>query len=102
LTGFHWYKGLNVYVQHDVWVQFLYFSATVTLNDTARSRKTVFSVSFINRFIEIRVLYTIVDQKLMNSLHRLSNCEIGGLDYRVITTEYRTRAHCIQTLTRHS
>jgi len=23
------------------------------------------------------------------------NCEIGGLDYCVITTEYRTRDHCI-------
>ena len=35
------------------------------------------------------------DHKLVNSLHRLLNCEIGGLDYRVITTEYRTRVHCI-------
>jgi len=23
------------------------------------------------------------------------NCEIGGIDCRVITTEYRTRVHCI-------
>jgi len=23
------------------------------------------------------------------------NCEIGGLDCHVITTEYRTRVHCI-------
>jgi len=30
-----------------------------------------------------------------NSLHRLLNCEIGELDCRVITTEYRTRVHCI-------
>jgi len=29
----------------------------------------------------------------MNSLHRLLNCEIGGLDCHVITTEYRTRVH---------
>ena len=35
-----------------------------------------------------------IDQKLVNSLHRLLNCEIGGLDCRVITTEYRTRAQC--------
>ena len=27
--------------------------------------------------------------------HGLSNCEIGGLDYHGITTEYRTRVHCI-------
>jgi len=30
----------------------------------------------------------------MNSLHRLFNCEIGGLDCRTIITEYRTRDHC--------
>jgi len=38
---------------------------------------------------------TNIDQKLLNSLHRLLNCEKGGLDYHVITTEYRTRVHCI-------
>ena len=26
---------------------------------------------------------------------RILNCEIGGLDCHVITTEYRTRVHCI-------
>jgi len=31
----------------------------------------------------------------VNSLHGLLNCEISGLDCRVITTEYRTRVHCI-------
>ena len=36
-----------------------------------------------------------MDQTLMNSLHKLLNCEIGGLDRHVITTEYRTHAHCI-------
>jgi len=41
------------------------------------------------------VLYTNIDQTLVNSLHGLMNCEIGGLDCRVITTEYRTRVHCI-------
>ena len=44
------------------------------------------------------VVYTQIDQELMNSLHRLLNCEIGeigGLDCHVITTEYRTRVHCI-------
>ena len=41
------------------------------------------------------ILLTNIDQKLVNSLHRLLNCEIGGLDCRVITTEYRTRVHCI-------
>ena len=32
---------------------------------------------------------------LVNSLHRLLNCGISGLDYYVITTEYKTRVHCI-------
>jgi len=41
------------------------------------------------------LLYTNIDQKLVNSLHGLLICEIGGLDSRVITTEYRTRVHCI-------
>jgi len=31
----------------------------------------------------------------VNSLHALLNCEIDGFDYRVITSEYRTRVHCI-------
>jgi len=31
----------------------------------------------------------------MNSLHGLLDCEIGGLPCHVITTEYRTRVHCI-------
>ena len=31
----------------------------------------------------------------MHSLHGLLDCEIGGLDCRVITTEYKTRVHCI-------
>jgi len=31
----------------------------------------------------------------MNSLHKLFDCEKGGLDCRVITTEYRTRVHGI-------
>ena len=34
----------------------------------------------------------------MNSLHRLSNCEINGLEFHGITTEYRTRVHCIHML----
>jgi len=33
------------------------------------------------------ILYTNIDQKLVNSLHGLLNCEIGGLECRVITGE---------------
>ena len=43
----------------------------------------------------VLVLYTNIDKTLVNSLHRLLNCEIGALDCRVITTEYRTRVNCI-------
>ena len=43
----------------------------------------------------IGVLYTNIDQALVNSLHRLLNCERGRLDCHVITTEYRKRVHCI-------
>ena len=31
-----------------------------------------------------------IDQKPVNSLHKLFNCEIGGLECHVIITEYRT------------
>jgi len=41
------------------------------------------------------VLYRNIDQILVNSLHGLLICYIGRLDCRVITTEYRTRAHGI-------
>jgi len=41
------------------------------------------------------ILYEKIDQTLMNSLHGPLNCEIDRLDYHVITTEYRTRVHCI-------
>jgi len=40
-------------------------------------------------------LYTNIDQTLVNSLHGLLNCEIGGLDCHVITIEYITRVQCI-------
>ena len=30
------------------------------------------------------VLYRNIDQKLVNSLHGLLNCEIGGLDFHAI------------------
>ena len=43
----------------------------------------------------MELLYTNIDQKLVNSLHGLLNCELGDIACRVITTEYRTRVHCI-------
>ena len=41
------------------------------------------------------VVYRNIDQRLVNSLHGLLNCEIGGLECRVFTTDIRTRVHCI-------
>ena len=41
------------------------------------------------------LLYTNFDQTLVNSLHGLLNCEIGGLDCNVIITEKITRVHCL-------
>ena len=61
----------------------------------------IFRYNMLNTFFYceqsclVELLYTNVDQKLVNSLHGLLTCEIGGLDCRVITTEYRTRVHCI-------
>ena len=45
------------------------------------------------------ILYTNIDKTLMKSLHGLLNCEIGGLDCRVVTTEYRTRVHFYKHVT---
>jgi len=41
------------------------------------------------------MVYTNINQKLVNSLHGLLNSEIAGIDCHVITPEYRTRAICI-------
>jgi len=41
------------------------------------------------------IWYTDIDQTLVNSLHRLYNSEIGGLECHVIKTQYRTRVLCI-------
>jgi len=43
----------------------------------------------------ILVLYTNIDQKLVNALHGLLNGEISELECRDITTAYKTRVQCI-------
>jgi len=40
----------------------------------------------IVQFKKTLLLYTNIDQSLVNSFNVLLNCEIGGLDCRVITT----------------
>jgi len=45
--------------------------------------------------VEALLLYTNIDQTLVNSLQGLLNCEIGGLDCHVIKTEYKTHVQCI-------
>ena len=42
-------------------------------------------------YIGYKVVYTNIDQTLVNSLQGLLNCEICGLDCRAVTTEYDTR-----------
>ena len=44
----------------------------------------------VTKIVNVYILYTNIDQKLVNSLHDLLNCEIDGLDCHVITTKYRT------------
>ena len=41
------------------------------------------------------LLYGNIDQTIVNSIHRLLNCKIGGKDCRVITTEYISCVHWI-------
>jgi len=42
-----------------------------------------------------RVLHGNIDQTLVNSLHGLLICEIGGLDCLVIITQYTTHVNLI-------
>jgi len=39
------------------------------------------------------ILHENIDQILVNSLLGLLNCEIGGLECHIFTTEYKTRVH---------
>jgi len=50
---------------------------------------------FLIFLVLVIILNGNIDQALMNSLHGLLNCEIGGLDCLFITTEYISRVHCI-------
>jgi len=51
--------------------------------------ETWIQTSPISQCMKLNLLYYI-DQTFLNSLHGRLNCEIGGLDWHVITTEYRT------------
>ena len=53
-------------------------------------------IIYIHVLFYALLLYTNFDQTLVNLLHRLLNCEIGGLECHVITTEYRTRVRYVQ------
>ena len=55
-------------------------------------------VNCIHMYSHWYVVYTNIDLTFMNSLHGLLNYEIGELDCHIITTEYRTRVHCIHML----
>ena len=49
----------------------------------------------MNKLLKL-LLHGNIDQTIVNSLQGLLNYEIGELDCHVITTEYKTRVHCIQ------
>jgi len=53
----------------------------------------VIECTFANTLYNL--LHGNIDQALVNALHGLLNCEIGGLDCRVITIENITHANCI-------
>ena len=46
--------------------------------------------------VSFMIVHTNIDQTLVNSLYGRLNCEIGGLDCHVVTTEYRTHVYCIR------
>jgi len=46
-------------------------------------------------FVDRKPLFAGVVIHRFDCIYRLLNCEIGGLDCRVITTEYRSRVHGI-------
>ena len=56
---------------------------------------SVFEIDYNYTAIQYRpcLLYTNIDQTLVNSLYGLLNCEIDALDCHVITTAYETRVH---------
>ena len=43
--------------------------------------------------VQPHALYRNIDQTLVNSLHGLLNCEIGGIEFRVITADYLSSVH---------
>ena len=49
----------------------------------------IYSLKIKYTMILVQELYTNIDQTSVNSLHGLLNCEIGGLDCRVITSYNR-------------
>jgi len=68
---------------------------TVCTRISNANKTTYFTLHYKQTTNTCKVLYTYIGHTLVNALHGLLNCETGGLDCRVITTEYRTRVHCI-------
>jgi len=53
---------------------------------TSRNQLNVRAVTFMLSGQAMQLLYTSIDQTLVNSFHGLLNCEIVALDGHVITT----------------
>ena len=80
------------YLKYKVWLEWI---RGQIIGQQLALIKTVNVSGKLLTFCVSALLYTNIDQTLVHSLHGRLNCEIGGLDCCVITTEYRTRVHCI-------
>jgi len=89
-------KKINVLVfSHILYLWHLYWIQTLTRNSWIHYTDCIQTLTkkLVN---SLHRLYTNIDQETREFITRtILNCEIGGLDCRVITAEYRTRVQCI-------
>ena len=72
-------------------------SNLTNLTNSSLTNSSLTNSSLTNSSLTNRCLTnsSLTNSSLTNSLQGLLNCGIGGLDCRVITTEYRTHVYCI-------
>ena len=64
------------------------------MNSETESQANINNIVISFTIVIRQVSYTNIDKTFVNSLNGLLDCEIGGLDCHVITTEYKTRVQC--------
>ena len=69
-----------------------YYKLHIYMYELFKSNTILNFLYYFKIFID-QVWYWNIDQALVNSLHDLLNCEMYGLDWRVITTEYILLSH---------